>query len=334
MPRFAIYLLIRMLGNNVTATATHLSTLADPTRNRILLLLEPGELAVGELAAILRLPQSTISRQLKILTDDGWLSARNDGTSRFYRMELNAANRTAARLWDVIREEASEAPSALQDAARRASVIADRRRRSKQYFMSNAAAWDETRQTMYGTRIDLHVALALLEPETTVADLGCGTGSFVELLAGVAARVVAIDESPEMLTAARARLTGHTNVELHQAPLEQLPAELPAVDTAVLALVLHYVTEPRRVLSEAFRVLRPGGRLVILDMAAHDQEDLRATMGHLWAGFSDEQLRLWLEGAGFQSPALRRLPPDPRAKGPSLVLATGRKPTHSSRPHI
>jgi ArsR family transcriptional regulator len=305
---------------------SHLTTLADSTRNRILLLLESGELAVGELAAILQLPQSTISRQLKILGDDGWLAVRSNGTSRYYRMEPAANNGTARRLWAVVREEAVRFPEAARDADQRQRVIAERRARSKHFFSTNAATWDESREVLFGVGVDLTVAMALIDPGSRVADLGCGTGAFAARLAPHVAHIVAVDESPEMLTKARARLAGLANVELHQAPLEQLPRDLPPVDVAIFTLVLHYLAEPWRALQEASRILRPSGRLVIVEMQEHDHDDLRATMGHAWPGFAEDQLRLWLDAAGFQTTQVRRLEPDARAKGPRLLLAASRKP--------
>lgn len=309
-----------------TAAAAHLSTLADFTRSRILLLLERGELAVGELSVILQLPQSTISRHLKVLGDDGWLVSRADGTSRFYRMAPVSGDGVAARLWGVVREDAMRSPVTGHDVARHGRVVADRRRQSKEYFTSVAGRWDEIRGELFGGQVNLRLAVALIDPGQVVADLGCGPGTFAELIAPHVSRVVAVDESPEMLAAARERLAPFPNVEVHQSVLEALPLASDSADTAVLSLVLHYITEPIRVLAETFRVLKPGARVIIVDMMAHDREELRHTMGHVWAGFPAEQLRVWLGEAGFGSLITRPIPADPRAKGPGLFLATGRKP--------
>ncbi|MCC6318053.1 MAG: metalloregulator ArsR/SmtB family transcription factor [Gemmatimonadaceae bacterium] len=309
----------------MTTASTHLSTLADPTRSRLLLVLERHELTVGELCVILQLPQSTISRHLKVLGDDGWVSSRADGTSRFYRM-TDPTGEWTRRLWEVVRDDVERSSAAAQDRARETTVVADRRRRSREYFSTVAGQWSEVRRALFGSQVDLHVALALLDPTSTVGDLGCGEGQFAERLAPHVARVIAVDASVEMLAAARGRLAAFPNVDVRQSDLERLPIEAGTLDTAICSLVLHYVAEPGRVLAEAWRALRPGGRLLIVDMTPHDRDELRHTMGHAWTGFSEQQLRAWTGEAGFSNVQLRTLPSDADAMGPALFLLTAVKP--------
>lgn len=314
----------------MTATSTaHLTTLADPTRGRLLLLLERHELTVSELCAILQLPQSTVSRHLRVLSDEGWVSSRADGTSRYYRM-ATPADEWTGRLWAVVRDDLVAGAAARQDEARLTGVIADRRRRSREYFSTVAEQWDQVRRELFGGEVDLHLALALIDPAAVVGDLGCGSGHLAEVLAPHVARLVAVDGSVEMADAARNRLSARPNVEVRQGDLEQLPIADGALDLAVLSLVLHYVAEPGRVIAEAHRVLKPGGRVIVLDMLPHDREDLVATMGQAWPGFSPDQMAAWMADAGFAGVHIRPLPPNVDARGPALFLATGTRHARAS----
>lgn len=305
-----------------TLATTHLATLADSTRGRLLLLLEHTELTVSELCVILQLPQSTVSRHLRVLSDEGWVVSRADGTSRYYKMSSHPDEWTR-RLWAVVRDDLQASAVARQDQVRESTVVADRRRRSREYFSSVAGQWDQVRADLFGARIDLQVALALVDASAVVGDLGCGSGHFAEILAPYVAGLVAVDGSEEMADAARRRLADRPNVDVRHGDLEQLPIEDATLDIAVLALVLHYVSEPERVIAEAHRVIKPGGRLIVIDMLPHEREDLVASMGQVWPGFSGSQMGLWLDGAGLSEVRVRPLPPDAEAKGPALFLATG-----------
>lgn len=306
------------------ATLDHLSTLADSTRSRLLLVLERHEMTVTELCAVLQLPQSTVSRHLKVLGDERWVESRAEGTSRYYRISTTP-DEWATRLWAVVRESVLATAMAEQDMAREGAVLAGRRSRAREFFASVAGEWESVRTELFGERLDLQLALSLLDPDAIVGDLGCGTGHLTSLLAPHVARVVAIDGSSEMLSAARARVADAGNVELHLADLEQLPLSDAALDLATFSLALHYVPDPARAVAEAWRVLRPGGRLVVLDMMPHERDDLQQRMGHVWRGFADAQMREWLTTAGFTQVRYIALPPDHTARGPALFTATGRK---------
>ncbi|HYH80553.1 MAG TPA: metalloregulator ArsR/SmtB family transcription factor [Longimicrobium sp.] len=298
-----------------------MSALADSTRSRLLLVLERHELTVGELCAVLQLPQSTVSRHLKTLQDEGWATGRADGTSRRYRMSADRLEPAARRLWTLVREQVSTLAAAEQDAQRLVSVLARRSTRSQEFFSTAAGQWDRLREELFGRRADLQGLLALMDPAWTVGDLGCGTGQVSESLAPFVRRVVSVDSSPAMLGAARGRLGGVANVEVRAGELEALPVDDGELDAALLFLVLHYVAEPAEALAEARRVLKPGGVLLVVDMAPHDREEYRQAMGHVWLGFGAEQMAAWMRDAGLGGVRYVPLPADPAAKGPTLFAA-------------
>lgn len=302
-----------------------LSVLADPTRSRILLLLDRHELTVGELCTILQLPQSTVSRHLKLLADDGWLVARGDGTSRFYKMLPSRLDRGTKTLWAVVREQVSTAVGASQDARRATSVLAKRRDRALIFFRDSADSWDSMRTEMIGARTDLLALLDLLDEHWVIGDLGCGAGHITEALAPCVQKVIAVDESGPMLGVAKKRLEDYKNVDLRVGTIEALPIDDSTLDAAVLFLVAHFVTDPAKAMNEVRRVLKPGGRLLIVDLMSHDRVEYVVQLGHVWQGFDGEQVKEWLSNAGFTSCRYRPLPADPEAKGPTLFVASARK---------
>ncbi|MEP6620776.1 MAG: metalloregulator ArsR/SmtB family transcription factor [bacterium] len=298
-----------------------LSALADPTRSRLLLLLDRHELTVGELCTALQLPQSTVSRHLKTLADEEWVTARADGTSRRYAMPGSSLDPNARRLWHLVRDQMSATPSARHDLTRAERVVQERRTTSQSFFSTRAGQWDKLRSELYGANIDLTPLGALLDPNWIVGDLGCGTGQTTAALAPFVHRVIAVDESSAMLGAARKRLDTSENVELRTGKLEDLPIDDASLDAAILSFVLHFVVEPAAVFVEVARALKPDGRLLIVDMLPHEREEYRATYGHLWLGFSEQQLSGWLDTAGFKQLRIIPLSPDPHAKGPGLFTA-------------
>ena len=298
-----------------------LSALADPTRSRLLLLLDRHEFTVTELCASLQLPQSTVSRHLKTLSDEEWVTVRAEGASRRYAISGPALDPSARRLWHLVREQMSTTPSARHDIARADRVLHERRTTSQAFFSTRAGQWDKVRAELYGTNADVTPLAALLDPSWTIGDLGCGTGLTSATLAPFVERIIAVDESTAMLGTARKRLDAQTNVDLRSGSLESLPIEGSSLDVAILSLVLHFVVDPQVVLTEVARALKPGGRVLIVDMLSHEREDYRAGMGHLWLGFSEAQLTQWLNLAGFGQARVVALPPDPQAKGPALFAA-------------
>ena len=299
----------------------HMTALSDPTRCRMLMLLEKHELTVSELCAVLQMPQSTVSRHLKTLSDDDWVASRRDGTSRFYSMPVDDLDSGAKRLWPLIREQVASTTGAGQDDRRLRGVLTRRRAKSQEFFATAAGGWDHLRGELFGDEFFLWAVLGLIDPTLVVGDLGCGTGQLTETVAPYVRRVISVDGSTDMLDAARQRLGGAKNVELRQGELESLPIDSGELDVAMLSLVLHYSPAPPRALAEVGRVVRKGGRVLVVDMQPHDRQEYQQQMGHVWLGFSDKQITRFLTGAGFGEVRVRMLPADPDAKGPALFAA-------------
>ena len=308
-----------------TAIFDDLTTLADSTRSRMLLLLERHELTVSELCTVLQLPQSTVSRHLKTLSDASWVVSRRDGTSRYYTLSLDERGGPARRLWALLRDQVGATAGADQDARRLKNVLARRQSKSQEFFETTAGHWDKLRADLFGTASHLQALPALLDERWTVGDLGCGTGQVACALAPFVARVIAVDRSGEMLQAARRRVRDLPSVEIKRGELEALPIADGELDAATLLLVLHHLPDPAAALAEAYRVLKPGGRLVMADMLPHDREEYRQQMGHVWLGFSDEHVHRLLAAAGFERVRIVPLPVDAAAKGPALFVASGNK---------
>ena len=302
-----------------------LTTLADATRSRMLLLLERHELMVSELCAVLQLPQSTVSRHLKTLADAGWVMSRRDGTSRFYALALDDRGPETRRLWALLREQITATPGADQDSRRLKGVLGRRQTKSQQFFESAAGQWDHVRQELFGRSSHLLALPGLLDERWSVGDLGCGTGQIAAVLAPFVRRVVAVDRSSDMLQEATRRLREHANVEVRQAELEALPLESGELDAATMVLVLHHLPDPAAALGEASRVLKPGGRLLMVDMLPHDREEYRQQMGHVWLGLGEDQLRRMLTAAGMSQIRVVPMSVDPDAKGPALFVCTSVK---------
>ena len=310
----------------MVAILEHMTALSDPVRCRMLMLLEKQELTVSELCSVLQMPQSSVSRQLKTLADDNWVVSRRDGTSRFYAMSTgDDLDPGAKRLWPLIREQVAATSAAGQDDRRLRGVLARRRAKSQEFFASAAGDWDRLRSDLFGDTFFLWGVLGLIDPAIVVGDLGCGTGQLTEVVAPYVKQVVAVDSSADMLDAARLRLGGAGNVDLRQGELESLPIEAGELDAAMLSLVLHYSPSPGRALAEVGRVLRPGGRVLVVDMLPHERQEYQQQMGHVWLGFSEKQIGKFLTDAGFSDVRTRLLPADPDAKGPALFAAVGVK---------
>jgi len=315
------------MNGRAPAIHDHLASLADTTRSRILLLLDRQELTVSELCAITQLPQSTVSRHLKALADADWVSSRAEGTSNLYTL-AKILDPAARRLWLLVREQVGATTAAAHDQRRLQATLAERRTKSQEFFSSSAGQWDRVRDELFGDRFHLAALSALIDPSWTVGDLGCGTGQVSAALAPFAARVVAVDDSAAMLQAAKKRLAAFANVDLRRGELESLPIDDSRLDAATLMLVLHHVSEPEKALNEVARVLKPGGRLLLVDMLPHDRDSYRHQMGHVWLGFSEEHIRRLLGASGFEGVRIVPLAPDARAKGPALFVATANTKTH------
>jgi ArsR family transcriptional regulator len=240
-------------------------------------------------------------------------------------MPVDDLDSAARRLWPLIREQVAGTSAAGQDDRRLRGVLARRRAKSQEFFATAAGEWDRLRSDLFGDTFYLWAVLGLIDPTLVVGDLGCGTGQLTETVAPYVRRVISVDGSSDMLDAARIRLGGARNVELRQGDLETLPIDNGELDAAMLSLVLHYSPAPARALSEVARVLRPGGRALVVDMLPHERQEYQQQMGHVWLGFSEKQIARFLNGAGFDDVRVRPLPADPDARGPALFAAVGVK---------
>ena len=302
-----------------TASLDWLQTLADATRVRLLRLLEQEELSVSELCTVVQLPQSTVSRHLKVLIADEWLESRRDGTNHLYRIDHTLWNENRVSLWRWVRQQA-DSPTTELDQKRLAGLLAERSR-SEVFFSSAAEQWDKLRVDLFGKQLDAFAMAACLPCDAVVGELGCGSAPLCQLVAPFVETAYAIDNSVAMLTAARASLAQYNNVHLRSGSLTDLPLDNNMLDAAWLVLVLAYLPDPVAVLREAARVLKPSRSLVIMDLLPHERTAYKIEMGHLRLGVSREELTDWLEQAGLNLTRYFVLPPDSQAKGPALFSA-------------
>lgn len=306
-----------------TASLDWLQTLADGTRVRLLRLLESEELSVSELCAVVQLPQSTVSRHLKVLAADAWIANRKDGTNHLYRVAAPTWNEARVSLWDWVRGQA-DSLTTNQDQQRLRQVLAQRSR-SEAFFSSTAEQWDKIRVDLFGNQLDSFVLAATLPSDAVVGELGCGSAPLCQLIAPFVQQAIAVDSSAAMLSAAKTRLCDLNNVRLVNASLTALSLEDHALDAAWLVLVLPYLDDPVSVLAEACRVLKPGAPLVVVDLLPHERETYRQEMGHLRLGVDREEMASWMKGANLELERFVPLPPDPHAKGPALFAAVGKR---------
>ncbi len=302
-----------------SASLEWLQTLADATRVRLLLLLQHHELSVSELCGIVQLPQSTVSRHLRVLAAEHWIVNRREGTNQLYRLDADVWEPARQELWNWMQGQADTLTTG-QDRQRLVQVLSERSR-SEAFFSSTAEQWDHLRAELFGAQLDSFVLAASLDRRAIVAELGCGSAPLSHLVAPYVQQVIAIDNSAAMLAAAKQRLCGLKNVRLEHSSLTELSLETNTLDLAWLVLVLPYLSEPVKVLQEAARVLKPECPLVLVDLLPHERLGYRQEMGHLRMGVEREELDEWLCQAGLSLWHYQQLPPDPRAKGPGLFIA-------------
>jgi len=287
---------------------TIIKSLADPTRLRIMRLLAAMELAVGELAQVLEQSQPRVSRHVGILCDAGLAERRREGSWVFLHTPSVAEDNA---LLDAIihllataeREDAGFARQCLEDRRQLAAIRAAREETAQAYFTRHAGEWDELRQ-LHSSDAQVEKALVDALADANLGDLldiGTGTGRIAELLSEGASKVTALDKSLEMLKLARAKLQHLPagKAELVPGDFTGLPFAEAQFDTVVLHQVLHFAQEPELVLQEAARVTRPGGRIAIVDFAAHNHEELRTRYAHARLGFADNQIKQMLRDAGY-----------------------------------
>jgi ArsR family transcriptional regulator len=305
--------------------AERLAALADGLHLRMCRLLEREELSVGEVSRALQLAQSTTSRRLKALADAGWIARRSEGTATLFRLVLDDLPDADRHVWLAARDQMDDEQTLRDDDRRLEAVLAERRADSRSFFGRVAGEWEEIRASLFGRSFLAAALPALLPRDWECADFGCGTGDASAVLAPFLRRVVAFDQSDEMLEAARRRLAQFENVEVLAGEAHDAPLEKASVDLAVSSLLLHHAERPEAVLAEMARVLRPGGRALVIDMLPHSRQEYRQSMGHLHQGFDPDWTRSTLEASGFTGISVTALPSDPEAKGPGLFVAAAVK---------
>ncbi len=292
---------------------TALKAAAEPTRLRLLALCAHADLTVSDLTQILGQSQPRISRHLKLLSEAGLLDRMREGNWVYYRLARRGVGAELGRtLVDALPQDDAQINLDLErlDAIKRARAA-----KAEAYFRRNAAKWDEIRSLYVAEEKVEQVLMGLLSGSRVgdLLDVGTGTGRILELLAPQAEHAIGLDQSREMLAVARANLdkAGLRNCELRQGDMYQLPLPPRSVDVVTFHQVLHFGETPAAAIAEAARVLRPGGRLLVADFAAHAIEDLRDTHAHRWLGFRDGDVRDWFLAAGLAPGEPVTLPGDP-----------------------
>jgi len=252
-------------ARKLDALLAWMDCLADEARLRLLRLLERHELSVAELCEIVQLPQSTVSRHLKLLADQKWVKHRSQGTTHLYRTVLDELDPAPRKLWLFAREQTEGWATSGQDELRLQQTLRSRQSDPQAFFAGAAGQWDKLRGELYGQHFSTAALLAMLPRDQVIADLGCGTGPLIADLTPYAGKIIGVDSSADMLKGARKRLGNLLNVDLRKGDLLDLPIEDGTCDAVLLVLALTYVAEPAKVIAEAARVLKPGGRLVLVD---------------------------------------------------------------------
>ena len=303
-----------------------LRLLADPTRSRILHLLHRGELAVGELQEILGLPQSRISTHLALLRKARLANDRRDGKKSFYSLARDLPTSVAGIVDAALAASAREPKSAADQRALQ-RIVEKRRQKAEQHF--NLVADRLGRNYCPGRSWEaIGQMLFLLTPRVRIADLGAGDGTLSRLLARQAESVHCVDNSPRMVQVGRALAKKEhlRNLTYVLGNIEKVPLPDRSIDLALLSQALHHAENPRLALAEAFRILKPGGRLLILDLRAHRFEKARELYADRWLGFKENELQDWIEEAGFRQSEVRVVAKEVKEPCFETVLATGMKP--------
>jgi len=293
---------------------------ADPNRLRLLLLLEQEELSVAELQEILGRGQSQISTHLAQLKQAGLVDNRRTGKNAFYRLTA------PPELMELLRQAEPEIPEAKEDRAALRLAVRKRQDKMRRYFDELAGKFG--RQYVPG-RSWKGIAEALLKlmPPMTIADLGAGEGTISQLMAQRAKRVIAIDNSEKMVEfgSELARKHGIGNLEYRLGDLEEVPIRSGTVDLAFLSQALHHAVHPERAMAEARRILKPGGRIAVLDLNRHHFEEAREMYADLWLGFTELELERYLKGAGFKNVDTAVVYRETEAPFFETLLGTGEK---------
>jgi ubiquinone/menaquinone biosynthesis C-methylase UbiE len=306
----------------------NLRLLADPSRIRILLLVTREELSVAELQNILNMGQSRISTHLAQLKSAGLVEDRRSGKSVLYRLRppRGAESKSFAQLMEVLNAAAAEIPEAEHDSEALLQIMRRRQDKVRAYF--NALAGKFGRQYLPGRSWEgLAETLLLLMPPLVIADLGAGEGTFSQLLARRAKKVIAIDNSEKMVEygAELARKHGVDNLEYRKGDIEDVPIRSGAVDLAFFSQALHHAQHPQQAVTEAHRILKAGGRIVVLDLLRHNYQEARDMYADVWFGFTEAEVGRFLRDAGFKHIEISIVHREEKSPHFETLLAVGDK---------
>lgn len=309
----------------MSQTLKSLRALSDPTRLRIIALLEREELSVNELQEITRMGQSRISTHLGLLQEAGLLQSRRDGKRSFYKLQPDADGITLEFIQLAIRG-AKELPEHKADQINLKRILTRRNEQAQVYFNQVAGRFDRSYGPGRSWQAFGHLLLRILPP-LVVADLGSGEGLLSELLARRAKKVIAVDNSEKMVAfgASKAKKNGLKNLEFRLGDLETPPIEPHTVDLAVLSQALHHALEPARAIQSVYKILRPGAQIMILDLLKHNFERAHELYGDRWPGFAESDLHNWLEAAGFKKIEINVVAREEQPPHFETVLASAEK---------
>ena len=309
----------------MSAILKSLRALSDPTRLRIVALLEREELAVAELQEITRLGQSRISTHLGLLQDAGLVQSRRDGKRTFYKLNPGA-DATVREFIQLAIRGAKELPEHSHDQINLKRVLARRKGQAQVFFNQVAGRFDRVYGPGRSWQAFGHLLLRILPP-LVVADLGAGEGLLSELLARRCKKVIAVDNSEKIVAfgATKAKKNGLRNLEFRQGDLQNPPVEANSVDLVILSQALHHAEMPAAALRSAHKILKPGGQILILDLLKHQFEKAHELYGDRWLGFAESDLHRWLEEAGFKKIEISIVAAEEQPPHFQTILAGGEK---------
>jgi len=309
----------------VSSVLKSLRSLADPTRLRIIALLERDELSVNELQQITRMGQSRISTHLGQLQEAGLIQSRREGKRTFYKLN-QAANGLAREFIQLANRGAKEMPEHAADQVNLKRILTRRRDQAQLYFDQIAGRFDRSYGPGRSWQAFGQMLLRLL-PSLVIADLGAGEGLLSELLARRAKKVIAVDNSEKIVAfgANKAKKNGLKNLEFRLGDLEAPPIDPQSVDLVILSQALHHAKDPAQAIVAAHRILRPSGQVMILDLLAHNFEKAHELYGDTWLGFAESDLQRWLETAGFKKIEISVVAREEQPPNFQTILAAGEK---------
>ena len=310
---------------NMSLTLRSLRALSDATRLRMVALLEKDELSVNELQEIMRMGQSRISTHLGLLQDSGLVQSRREGKRTFYKLAV-AANGTLGEFTQLAIRGARELPEYAGDQINLKRILGRRREQERVYFNQVAGRFDRVYGPGRSWQAFGHLLLRILPP-LTVADLGSGEGLLSELLARRCRKVIAVDNSEKIVAfgAAKAKRNNLKNLEFRLGDLQNPPVEPESVDLAILSQALHHAEDPAKAIASAYKMLKPGGQVMILDLAKHRFAKAQEHYGDRWPGFAESDLHRWLEAAGFKKIEINVVAREEQPPHFETVLASGQR---------